>query len=83
VKSNLQVGAIYVPMGWLGKSDGKAMIMYENTASAYMSIFWVDSKFDHMVLHVPANVRALVWGILDTGPDTEAAFDVQEPKLDF
>jgi hypothetical protein len=83
VKSNLQIGVIFVPMSWIGKSDGKAMMMWENTSTAYLSIFWVDSKFDHMVLHVPSNMQALVWGILETGPNTAAQFNVQEPKLEF
>ena len=83
VKSNLTIGVIFVPMSWIGKMDGKAMLLWESTSHSYFSIFWADGKFDHMVLHVPVNMDAPVWGMLESGPNTEAQFNVQEPKMEF
>ena len=85
LKSNLTIGTVYVPLAWVAKSaGGKAVIIWEsNWVSPYFSIFWVDGKFDHIVLHVPTNLQSGVWGELANTPDIEAAFNVQEPKPDF
>lgn len=84
VKSNLEIGALYVPLKWFGKAAGKGMIIWENPgAPSYFSIFWVDGKFDHLVLHVPANLTSPVWGVLETSQDLTAQFNVEEPQLTF
>jgi hypothetical protein len=85
LKSNLQVGVIYIPLSWVGHSaGGKAVLVWESSwVSPYFSIFWVDGKFDHIVLHVPSNLQSATWGVLETTLDMDAAFNVQEPKMEF
>ncbi len=84
VKSNLEVGSIYLPLTWFGKAAGKGMIIWDQYgALSYFSIFWVDGKFDHIVLHVPANMQNTIWGELNTSEDLTSQFSIEEPKLSF
>ncbi len=84
VKSNLQMGTMYLPLTWFGKAAGKGAIVWESLREpSYFSIFWADGKFDHIVLHVPNNLSSTIWGALEDSGDVAAKFNVEEPQLNF
>lgn len=84
VKSNLEMGSIYCPLTWFGKAAGKGIIVWEIPGEvSYLSIFWLNGKFDHIVLHVPSNSDSPIWGILETSADMSSQFNIEEPKLVF
>ena len=84
VKSTLEMGTLYLPLTWFGKSAGKAMIVWQSPAEpTHFSIFWVDGKFDHIVLYAPENMGSPVWGVLETSEDVTPLFNVDEPKVSF
>jgi len=83
--SKSQISNIYVPLTWFGNGpDAKADIIYGNvTGYPYCSIYWVDGKFDHIVLYVLKDYTSTTWGILEGGTDLATKFDVQEVPKDF
>jgi hypothetical protein len=84
IKSNQDVGAMYVPIKWFGRATGKGATVFElNDVSPYVSIYWKDGKFEHIVLHVPADPNSRVWGILTTNEDMKPVFNIEEPALSF
>jgi hypothetical protein len=84
IKSNQTVGSLYVPIKWFGRSTGKGMTVFEGSdVSPYMSLFWENGKFSHIVLHVPAAPNSPVWGILTTNDDMTSVFNVEEPQVTF
>ncbi len=84
LKSNYEMGSLYIPAKWFGKAGGKGVMVYETPGEpSYFTIFWTNGKFDHIVLHVPNTPLSSIWGILDTSADFTSQFNVEEPKLEF
>jgi hypothetical protein len=84
LKSNMEVGIFYVPVTWFGKKTGKGMMVWEPGGQpSYFSVFWLDGKFDHVVIHVPANMQSVIWGVLENSADLSAKFNIEEPSLSF
>ncbi len=84
VKSTLELGTLYLPLTWFGKSAGKAMIVWQKPGEPpHFSIFWENGKFDHIVLYAPNDMTSPVWGILETSEDVAPLFNVDEPKVSF
>jgi hypothetical protein len=84
LKSSFEMGSLYIPSRWFGKADGKGVLVYESPGQpSYFTIFWVNGKFDHIVLHVPNNMRNAIWGAMDSSKDFSSQFNVEEPKLEF
>ncbi len=83
--SHSQVADIYVPIDWFNKgTDSKADIVYGNEPGyPYCSIFWVDGKFDHIVLYVLDNYHSPTWGVLEPGSDQASKFNIQEVSKEF
>ncbi len=84
LKSNLELGTIYVPIKWFEHSGGKAEIIWGDSPDyPYLSIFWRNGKFDYIKIYVKESLRDPTWGVLSEGPGVEKKFDVQEIKPDF
>lgn len=85
VKSNMEIGSLYVPLTWLGKSAGKAAVIWQTAdRPPHFSIFWVNGKFDHIYLYVPNDMSLPFWGTIDERDvDLSAEFNVDAPKLSF
>jgi hypothetical protein len=85
VKSNMEIGSLYVPITWLGRSAGKAAMIWQTAdRPPHFSIFWVNGKFDHIYLYVPNNMSLPFWGTIDERDvDLSAEFNVDAPKLSF
>jgi hypothetical protein len=84
LKSNMEMGVLYLPTAWLKQAGGKAAIIWQTAdRPPHFSIFWVDGKFDHIYLYVPNNLSLPFWGTLDSSQDLSAEFNIDQPKLSF
>jgi hypothetical protein len=83
--SKSQIGDIYIPLTWFNQGPlSKADIIYGNQPGyPYLSIVWVDGKFDHVKLYVLDNFNSLTWGVLSQATDLTAQFNVQDVPKDF
>jgi hypothetical protein len=84
--SKSQVSSIYVPISWFNNGpESKADIVFGNEKGyPYVSIFWVDGKFDHIRMYVLNDYNSTTWGILPGGDsDLVAKFNVQEVPKEF
>jgi hypothetical protein len=59
------------------------VIWGESAEFPYMAIYWVDGKFDRIVLYLHSNMHDVTWGTLPPGIDLTSQFNVQEPPRDF
>ena len=83
--SKSRISDIYIPLTWFNKGvDSKAEIVYGVTAEyPYITIVWIDGKFDHVTLHVMQDYRDLSWGELEGAADNSALFNVEDVPKDF
>jgi hypothetical protein len=84
VKSDMQVGEIYLPLSWFGKAGGKAEIVFGRDPSyPYFSVFYRDGKFDFIRLYVLDNVGDVSWGILKRSEEEFNRFKVDTLKIEY
>jgi hypothetical protein len=82
VKSDMQVGEIYLPLSWFGKAGGQAEIVFGKDPSyPYFSVFYKDGKFDFIRLYVVDNIADLSWGILKKTEEELNRFKVDTLKI--
>ena len=83
--SKSQISNIYIPLTWFNQGpNSRADIIYGNEpAYPYMSIIWVDGKFDHVKLYVLNSYDSLTWGVLSQALDLTSQFNVQEVPKEF
>jgi len=84
-KSDMSIGALYVPLSWFsGGVKAEANITYGSDAQRpYVSIAWVDGKFDHLTINAEEDMLGPTWGQLDPGLNLTAQFNLQEPPREF
>jgi len=84
VKSNMQVGEIYLPLSWFGKAGGQAEIVFGKDPSyPYFSVFYKDGKFDFIRLYVIDDVKDLSWGILKRTEEELNRFKVDTLQIEY
>jgi hypothetical protein len=84
VKSDMQVGEIYLPLSWFGKAGGQAEIVFGKDPSyPYFSVFYKDGKFDFIRLYVIDDVKDLSWGILKRTEEELNRFKVDTLKIEY
>ncbi|HVO40564.1 MAG TPA: hypothetical protein VMV03_16140 [Spirochaetia bacterium] len=85
LKGNMQIGEIYVPLSWFNLGvTSKAEISYGPTSDRpYVSISWVDGKFERIVINASSDMAGPTWGTLSPAVDLAAQFNVQEPPREF
>jgi hypothetical protein len=83
--SKSQVAQIYFPYTWFNQGvNSKADLVYsQDSGVPYVTIFWVDGKFDHVKLYVQDSYESLSWGILNGAADLSSQFNVQEVPKEF
>jgi hypothetical protein len=83
--SKSQIANIYIPLTWFNQGpNSKADIIYGSEPGyPYLSIIWVDGKFDHVRLYVLNNYNSLTWGVLSQSTDLTAQFNVQDVPKEF
>ena len=83
--SHSRISDIYVPLTWFNKGpDSKADLAYGRGAEyPYYSIFWVDNKFDHIMIYALDNYADTSWGVFEPSTDVTSLFDIQEVPREF
>jgi hypothetical protein len=85
LKSTLEYAEMYVPTAWLSfAGDSKANVIWGSSDEfPYLSIYYVNGKFDRILLFLHSNMHDVSWGTLPPGIDLSSQFNVQEPPRDF
>lgn len=85
LKSTLEYAEMYVPTAWFSfGGGGKANVIWGESAEfPYFTVYWVDGKFDRILLYLHSNMHHVSWGTLPPGIDLARQFNVQEPPRDF
>ncbi len=83
--SKSQIAQIYIPLTWFNQGvNSKADIIYGSDPGVpYVTIFWVDGKFDHINLYVQSSYTDLTWGVLSQATDLTGQFNVQDVPKEF
>jgi len=83
--SKSQIAQIYIPLTWFNQGvNSKADIIYGNEPGIpYVTIFWVDGKFDHINLYAMSSYNDLTWGVLSQATDLTSQFNVQDVPKEF
>jgi hypothetical protein len=83
--SHSRVADIYVPLAWFNKGrESKADLVYGRGAEyPYFSIYWVDNKFDHIMIYATDNYHDTSWGVYEPSTDVSKQFDVQDIPKEF
>jgi hypothetical protein len=83
--SKMEYAEMYVPQTWFSFSGtGKANVVWGNSDEfPYLTIYYVNGKFDRILLYLRSNMKDMTWGTLTPGIDLTRQFDVQEPPRDF
>jgi len=84
-KGDMSIGRIYVPLTWFnGGAKAVAYITYGNGPQLpYVSIAWVDGKFDHVTINALEDMQGPTWGQIDPSVDLTSQFNIQEPPREF
>ena len=84
-RSDTTIGEMYVPLKWFtGGVTATAEITYGITPDRpYVSIAWVDGKFDHITINAQEDMMGPTWGILDASVNLTTQFNIQEPPRDY
>lgn len=84
-KSNMQIGEMYIPLSWFNLGvTSKAEISYgPDQDRPYVSISWVDGKFERVMIKARSDMMGPTWGTLSAATDLTAQFNVQEPPREF
>lgn len=66
---------LYVPISWFGTQSGKAILIAGSDLSyPYMSVFYLNGKFDYIKIYVKSSYNDPSWGILPPGFDAKGKF---------
>ena len=84
-RSDMTIGEMYVPLKWFtGGVTATAEITYGITPDRpYVSIAWVDGKFDHISINAQEDMTGPTWGVLDASVNLTTQFNLQEPPRDY
>jgi hypothetical protein len=83
--SHSRVAEIYVPLTWFNKgTESKADLAYGlGSEYPYFSVYWVDNKFDHIMIYALDNYNDTSWGVLESAADLSSQFNTQEVPKEF
>ena len=75
-KGHREIGSIDIPKKWYDQSPKKLQFRpLQKGMSSYMTVFYRNGEFSHVVLTVPVSRDAAVWGVADSNvsvnPDKE------------
>jgi len=88
-KSDLNFAVFYVPEKWFDTPGNRTeapkaeLIMANNKAYPYFSVFWENGEFSHIRLYLHRNVNHLSYGDLNNPDNFDDKFDVESLALEF
>ncbi|ORC36561.1 hypothetical protein [Marispirochaeta aestuarii] len=82
-RTNMELADMYVPVDWFQYEPGAGnrgkgeLVMDENPAFPYFSIFWKNGEFSHVRLYLREDKNHLSWGIMRNPEAYADRFDVE------
>jgi len=82
--SKLETAFVYIPMAWFTGTSSKAeIVLGDDMSYPYLSVVWIDGKFDHVRIYAHQNFYHYTWGVLKDTPELIKRFEVTDLKLRF
>jgi hypothetical protein len=84
MKGDLTFAEMYLPIEWFSGAGVKGeLVLGDDPAYPYCSIFWKDGVFDHIRLYLKKDIRDPSWGEARRGGDIADRFKDETPKFEF
>lgn len=84
VKSNLQLGEIYLPHSWFYQAGGKGELVYGDDPSyPFFSVFYKDGEFSHIRLYLKRDYNDPSWGVLRNPDQYDDKFNVDTLEIEY
>lgn len=83
-ESSMLLATSYIPLDWFGGPGARARLIEDRSRNVpYVSVYYKDGEFSHLVLFVHPNIQHISYGKLQLTADVEAAFDIEEPDFRY
>lgn len=83
-KGSVELRDVYVPMTWFVAGGKAELVKGRGSEYPYMVVYYVEGKFHHVKLFVPADVNDDRWGVF---PQSSAAAEkfkgVEDMKIEY
>lgn len=85
VKSDMSLGAFYVPFAWFVAPAAKGDLIWGITREyPFFSIFYKNGEFSHIRLYLKKNKDDVTWGgTLKNIPEVREKFNIESLELEF
>ncbi|WP_020613080.1 hypothetical protein [Sediminispirochaeta bajacaliforniensis] len=87
--NDFQFKVLYIPQAWFavagqsGEIPKAELVLGNDPAYPYFSIFWKDGQFDHIRLYLKKDLNDTSWGDASTLGDIDSNFNVETLSLEF
>jgi hypothetical protein len=83
-ESSMLLATSYVPLDWFGGPAAKARLINERSRNVpFVSVYYKDGEFSHLVLFVHPNIQHVSYGRLQLTDENRAEFDIEEPDFRY
>ena len=83
-ESSLLLGTSFIPLDWFGGPNSRGRLINSTDRNVpYVSVYYRDGEFSHVVLVVHPNIQHPSWGRLEPTPELETAFNIEEPDFQY
>ncbi len=82
-KTDMSLGEFNVPHTWFVAGGRGEVVFGRDPSYPYFSVFWKDGKFSFIRLFLWEDFSHITWGLLKTGPEVNAQFEVEDLNIDF
>ncbi|WP_319561643.1 hypothetical protein [Marispirochaeta sp.] len=82
-RTNMELSELFVPVEWFQYQPGEGnrgkgdLVMANNPAYPYFSIFWKNGEFSHIRLYLREDKNDMSWGILRNPEAYSDSFDIE------
>lgn len=83
-ESSMLLATSYIPLDWFGGPGSRARLINDRSRNVpYVSVYYKDGEFSHLVLFVHPNIQHVSYGQLQLTADVESEFDIEEPDFRY
>jgi hypothetical protein len=82
--NSIYMATAYIPLEWFGGPTANARLVYaDDRAVPFMTVYWEDGEFHHLVLVVPRHFSHTAWAPQMYDERLESRFAEAEPEFEF
>jgi hypothetical protein len=82
--NSIHMASAYIPIEWFGGPTAEARMVYaDDRAAPFMSVYWLDGEFHHLVLVVRRNRAHVSWGPHLDADLYASRFESAQPEFVF